>query len=432
MTGSAFSRRKLLKAGVAMGSVAFLAACTPAGKGATSGGAASLRFMTNHSTTEEAVFKAAVDTFKASNPKIAVEYLNIADLASYQTKIKTLAIADQLPDVFYTRTAEVPSQGKLEWNLDLTEYAKKNADVDDLWPAQVKQMTYKKQLLGLPYDFSNQAIYVNKTMFESEGIPFPEGDDVTWEELFDVAAAFKKMEGSQQVRWGISNRFDEWLWLGIFDSFGGGLLNKDQTKCTAALPENVDALRLFLNLYKSGTSPITAALPTGVDPFAAGLVAMQMNGSWAGQSRRDTIGDAFEWDVIKLPKGPSGKRSITANGGSWGVSSTTEFPDAAQQFCTFLAAPAQQSTFIAKPMRGIPGRPSVAAEWEKIVASANVPPASNKIFAEQMEEALDITYPVFWQEVVTSWTNRARSLTNPDDVKAALQGVQDDVNRATF
>lgn len=430
MTESAFARRTLIKASVAMGGAALLAACTSKSPEADPTGPATLSFNSNHSTTEEALFRTAVDKYVASNPNVKIQYLNIADLASYQTKMKTLAAANNLPDVFYTRTAEVPSQGKQDWNLDLTTYAGKHADVKDLWAAQVKQMTYEGKLLGLPYDFSNQGIYYNKTMFKAEGISLSTSDDLTWKELFDVAAAFKKVEGGKQTRWGISNRFDEWLWVGIFDAFGGGMLDADGTKCTAARPENVEALQSFLNLYDTGVAPITASLPTGVDPFAAGLVAMQMNGSWSGQSRRDSIGKSFEWDVIKLPKGPTGKRSISANGGSWGVSASTKYPDAAQAFCTFMAAPEQQMTFIAKPMRGIPGRPSIAEEWKKIVADSGLPPANNAIFPAEMNEALDFAYPSYWQQVVTSWTNRVKSLTKPADVAAALKGVEDDVNRA--
>ncbi|MGC4153010.1 MAG: sugar ABC transporter substrate-binding protein [Propionicimonas sp.] len=435
------SRRSLIKASVAIGGAAALAACTNTGTAPTGGtgggGPARLRFMTNHSTAEEALFRQAIEGFKSVSPDVTIDYLNIGDLASYQTKMKTLAAANDLPDVFYTRTAEVPSQAKLGWNLDLTEYANANADVNDIWPAQVGQMSYEGKLYGLPYDFSNQGIYYNKTMFEAEGIPLPT-DELTWEELFAIAAAFKKLEGGSQTRWGIALRWDDWLWRGIFKAFGGGLLTEDQTASTANSAENIEAMRLFMKQIDDGVAPLLSALPTGVDPFAAGLVALQVNGSWATQSRRDNIGDAFEWDVVKLPKGPAGTRSISPNGGSWGVAAATAAPDAAQAFCAYLAAPEQQMMFIAEPMRGLPGRPSVAAKWEEIVKSAKVPPANIGVFPAQMQDdAIADTYPTFWQDVIASWTSRVGSstgtvLTGSADVEAALQGLHDDIARAIF
>lgn len=436
------SRRSLIKASAAVGGAALLAACTNTGvdpsPGSTAGGgAARLRFMTNHSTAEEALFRKAIDSYKAVAPDVTIDYLNIGDLASYQTKMKTLAAANDLPDVFYTRTAEVPSQAKLGWNLDLTSYANTNADVSDIWPAQVAQMTYDGKLYGLPYDFSNQGIFYNKTMFEAEGVALPT-DELTWEQLFEIAAAFKKTEGGSQSRWGIALRWDDWLWRGIFKAFGGGLLNDDQTASTANRTENIDAMRLFMKQIDDGVAPLLSALPTGVDPFAAGLVALQVNGSWSTQSRRDNIGDAFEWDVVKLPKGSAGIRAISPNGGSWGVSAGTSSPDAAQAFCTYLAAPDQQLLFIAEPMRGIPGRPSVAAKWEEIIKNANVPPSNIGIFPAQMQDdAIPDIYPTFWQDVIASWTTRVGSstgtvLTGSADVEAALQGLHDDIARAIF
>jgi multiple sugar transport system substrate-binding protein len=435
MSQEAFSRRTLIAGGMAVGVGALLAACTPQSTAGGGGGGTAktgrIRFMSNHSAQEAALFQKAADDYMAAHPKVTIDYLNIADLTSYQTKMKTLATTDQLPDVFYTRTAEIASQGKEEWNLDLTKYAKAHADVEDLWKAQRVQMTYKGKLLGLPYDFSDWGIYYNKTMFQQAGVPLPTSDDLTWSDLFEIARKFRRGSGSQQTQWGLALRFDEWLWWGILDAFGGALLSKDQKRCTASKPANVKALQAFLELYADGTAPLTSATTTSVDPFVAGKCAMQIYGSWAGQSRRDGIGTAFEWDVVKLPKGPAGRRSIVPNGGSWGVSAATKSPSLAQDFCTFLAAPAQQRSFIVEPLRGIAGRPSLIPEEQKL--AAKVAPANFSIFADELkDDALNVSYPDYWDSLIASWTTRVKTLTDPKDAEAALQGVENDVNQAIF
>lgn len=112
------------------------------------------------------------------------------------------------------------------WQASIQGLADANAsavNVSDLWPAEVEQMSFNGQLHSLPYDFSNNAIYYNKTMFEKEGIPAPTGD-WTWEQFWQTAAAFAESKSGKPSRWGANYYFSSWVWIGFLSAELGRLL----------------------------------------------------------------------------------------------------------------------------------------------------------------------------------------------------------------
>ncbi|HVX42261.1 MAG TPA: ABC transporter substrate-binding protein [Mycobacteriales bacterium] len=389
--------------------------------------------MTNHTADDEALFRAGIKRFQARHPGIRVELLNIANGTEYYTKLRTMSVANDLPDVWYVRTADIAFNVANKWQYPLDDYVRKHsAEVDkaDFWPAEVTQMTYQGKLYTLPYDFSNYGIYYNKTMFEKEGIPAPTGD-WTWKEFFELAGHFVQHKNGKATRWGVSVILSDWFHLGLVQAFGGRLLSEDLRTCTASLPENAEALGLFAEQFANGVAPAAGATPAGVDPFAAGLIAMDINGSWATQIRRLGIGDHFDWDVVELPKGPTGKRAVSTQGGAWGISNDAADKDEAWAFLEFLASEEQDNAFIAKPMRGIPGRQSSAKVFQQTVAASKQPPRNVDAFNRQMQhDTVDIVYPPYWAEFETIWNNRVQALTTGAKPKDVLRQLEDDVNAA--
>ncbi len=415
--------------------LAVLAGCAaPAAPAATDGEAAAdgevvtIRFVTNHGEVELPFFQQVVDEFEAANPNIKIDFLNVADTQQFQDSIKTQGVGGSLPDVWYARTYLTSDYASKGWTMNLQPLVEQDElDVEDFWPAQVAQMSYEGDLYALPYDFSDIGIYYNKDMFDAAGIPYP-SDDWTWDDLAEVAEQFVVKDGDTVTQWGLVLYPWSWVWLGILQANGGAIFNEDQSACVIDSPENLATLEFFQEMRSKGIYPELGATPAGLDPFSNGLVAMAFQGSWATQSIRDRVGDAFEFDVVAMPAGTTGRRGITPAGGAWAIASTSEHPDEAWDFIKFLTSTESTNTLISDNTRSIPGRQSSTERWVEVATSGDLPPANVGIFAEMMGDAYEIVYPPYWSDYEIAWNNLIQpaivggeGVLGPAEALAAMQ-----------
>jgi multiple sugar transport system substrate-binding protein len=439
------SRRHFLRLGAGTTAAAFLTACVPATptqpSGATAGGGSApaagtvnLRFITNHGEADQPLFKQVLDEFASREPGITIEHLDIAGEEFYNA-INTQGAAGQLPDVWYTRTFDVPVYASKGWTTNLQSYVERDAEevnVDDFWPAEVAQMQWQGDLYALPYDFSNVGIYYNKSMFDAAGVAYPTNDDWTWDELLQTALQFVEQEGEQFTVWGLDMYLWNWVFHGIMYGWGGELWSEDFKTFLANSPENQECFQWFVNARKQGLYPETGAAPQGVNPFAAGLVPMAFQGSWATVSLRDLIGDSFEFDCVAMPKSPTGESCINAAGGAWGIATNTADVEAAWTFNKFLTSTEATNMLISEPLRSIPGRQSSVPVWNETAAEGGLPPANVGVFAEQMAIAHAAPYPPYWQDYGLAWDNIVVPLldgTVDDDPATTLEEFSAEVAR---
>ena len=189
----------------------------------------SIRFVSNHGEADVPLFKKVIENFAAANPNIQVEYLDIAGNEFYNA-INTQGAGGQLPDVWYTRTFDVPVYASKDWTVDLQPLIDRDAkevNVDDFWPAEVAQMKWKGHLYALPYDFSNMAIYYNKKMFDDAKVAYPANDNWKWDEVLQTGLKFVKKEGNQIKNYGLNMGFGNWVFHGVMFGWGGKIWSDD-------------------------------------------------------------------------------------------------------------------------------------------------------------------------------------------------------------
>ena len=229
---------------------------------------ASIRFVSNHGEADVPLFKKVLENFKAKYPNITVEYLDIAGQEFYNS-INTQGAGGQLPDIWYTRTFDVPVWAAKNWTLDLQPLIDRDAkevNVDDFWPAQVAQMKWKGHLYALPYDFSNMAIYYNKKMFDDAKLPIPPTMPGNGK-MPQTGLKFVKKEGNQIKNWGLNMSFGHWIFHGIMFGWGGKIWSDDFKTSLVNSKENLDCFKWFISARKEGLYPEAGAMPQGVNPF---------------------------------------------------------------------------------------------------------------------------------------------------------------------
>jgi multiple sugar transport system substrate-binding protein len=437
------SRRQFLR-GAAMVSVgAALAACAPAAgpapaapgaADAPSAAAVNLRFITNHGEADQPLFKQVLENFAEREPGITIEHLDIAGQDFYNS-INTQGAGGQLPDVWYTRTFDVPVYASKNWTISLQPYVDRDADevdVDDFWPAEVAQMKWREELYALPYDFSNVGIYYNKDMFDAAGVAYPTDDNWTWDDLMQTARQFIEKDGDEFTAWGLNMYLWNWVFHGILFGWGGQIWSEDFKTFLADSPENRDCFEWFVAARQQGLYPEAGAAPQGVDPFAAGLVPMAFQGSWATVALRANIGDRFDFDCVAMPKSPSGEPCINAAGGAWGIAANSLNPEEAWTFTKYLTSTEGTNILISEPLRSIPGRKSSVPLWNETAAQGGLPPANVGVFAAQMEGAHGAPYPPYWQDYGQAWNNIVVPLLDgsvDESVDEMLAAFGDEVER---
>jgi multiple sugar transport system substrate-binding protein len=441
------TRRDFLKGASIAGAGVLLAACSPAATptkpaseaqpttAAPAAAEVSLRFITNHGEADMPLFTKVIEKFKAKEPGIKIEHLDIADGNAFYDSINTQGAGKELPDVWYTRTFDVPVYASKKWTISLANYVTADSaevNVADFWPAEVTQMTYKGELFALPYDFSNIGIYYNKNMFKDAGVALPP-ETWKWDDLVTSAMNFVKKDGSGNfTNWGLNMYTWDWVFMGLIYGWGGKVFSDDLSEVVINTKEAADCLKYFIDNRKQGLFPEAGATPSDVDAFAAAILPMSFQGSWATVSQRATIKDKFDFDCTAMPTSNDGKSCINAAGGAWGISSNSKNPDAAWKWNKFLTSTDSTNDLISDPLRSIPGRKSSAERWNKVASEGGQPPKNVIAFSKQMEIANAEAFPSYWRSYGTAWTNLVDPLINGttnDDPATVLKTFQDEVNR---
>jgi multiple sugar transport system substrate-binding protein len=434
-------RRRFLQGSAAFLGAAALAACgageaptlptsTP-GRGSRKLTPATLQFITNHSAAEVKDFQEVVRNFNKKYPDIKIKLQNIADTEQFYTKINTLGVGKNLPDAWYTRTFDVASNAVKGWQEPLGAYIDRDAEevnVDDIWPALVSQMTYQGELYALPYNISNFVVYYSKKIFEEEGIE-PPSPDWTWQQAAELASRFVVREGGRQKRWGINFVTYDWAMRGTLAANGGKVFSDDFRECVVNSPENVETFEFFYRLQQEGTAPKAGATPQGIDPFPAGLLAMDANGSWVVTGYRDAIGKRFDWDLVHLPKGTTGDRGISTAGGAWGISAYSRYKDQAWEFLKHLASEESINLMVSRRLLSIPGRKSCMDVYNETARSSELPPQSIEVIEEEMNNALESSYPPYQAEFGTIWSNHVQGIFAGQPVEQQLAKIESDTNK---
>lgn len=337
-----------------------------------------LRWRTRPDNKEEAEVYASIsdEVSKRIGVKLIYEPGG-SETASYQDVLKTELASGTAPDVFWipgTDIADFVERGLL---LDLRPYAAKTPGYsdDNFYPEPMFHLTYNpatgksgEVLWGLPRDVSTFVLYLNLDLINEAGAPDPrelaKAGKWDWAAFEDVARKVNALGGDIKG-YGMN------AWWGPYGAFmnaaGGGFFNKERNACNLTSKESLEGLAFLKKLYDEGL-----AVPYGEDsepPFRAGKVGMFQNGRWATPGISTVT---FNWDVVELPKGPSGHMGNWLFWGAYVVNKNTKHPELAWKLVDALTQPEIQAKVAARGTN-IPSRrgQTVFEEFLKIMPEKN-------------------------------------------------------------
>ncbi len=337
-----------------------------------------LRWRTRPDNKEEADVYASISDEVAKKLGIKLVYEpGGSETASYQDVLRTELAAGTAPDVFWipgTDIADFVQRGLL---LDLRPYAAKTEGYSDAnyYPEPMFHLTYNpetgksgEKLWGLPRDVSTFVLYLNLDLINEAGAPDPRELAKAGKWDWD---AFKQVAEKVNALGGDIKGYGMNAWWGPFGAFmnaaGGGFFNAERNACNLNSKETLTGLAFLRELYDAGL-----AVPYGEDsepPFRAGKVGMFQNGRWATPGISTVT---FNWDVVELPKGPSGHMGNWLFWGAYVVNKNTKHPEEAWKLVDALTQPDIQAKVAARGTN-IPSRvgEAVFAEFLKILPEKN-------------------------------------------------------------
>ena len=145
---------------------------------------------------ERVILRDAIARFEQQNPTIRVEYTQVPGVGyDYLNKVRLRIVARMAPDVFYVPDGafgEIVRHGLL-LDMDTLVASSPVIRVEDMWPSAVDRYRWnghtlhEGSLYALPKDIGPMALYYNKDVLKSRGVPPPDpSTPMTWDEAIAV------------------------------------------------------------------------------------------------------------------------------------------------------------------------------------------------------------------------------------------------------
>jgi multiple sugar transport system substrate-binding protein len=368
--------------------MAAVVACGPTGgsqdsvKATGSGAPVTLRLASRANGTPGDVgteeFNAGKSLFEAKFPKITIEYTWAMDAA----KFLAAAAAGDGFDVQDLCCDQLPLEARAGVLMKLDSLIKKgmkDSDVKDWIEWQYKYFNIDGAQYGIGKYMGTTALYYNKEWFQQKGVPFPD-ETWDWNKYRDTMI---RLTDAPNKRWGINL-------LGHLGTVGqtmsedrrqakvlqnGGHFVDPQNDLKSALdgPKTIEAFEWIRDrIWKDNASIQPAQVPGYPDnilnprlQFAQGHVAMLEEGSWT-LAPLTVDQPNFDWDVVTLPKGATG-RNVLATTDGWAMGGQTKKPDDAWVLLTWLNS---DDWYGLQSKRLQPARLSWLPKWQSMIVEA--------------------------------------------------------------
>ncbi|TAH67257.1 MAG: ABC transporter substrate-binding protein [Anaerolineaceae bacterium] len=271
-------------------------------------------------------FEKIIDDFNTSQDRIEVvpTYVSRDDL----TKQYTMgAISGELPDIGEADSPDFASFIELGVFEDITDMVNEWGEIDQFYEGPLSTVKDAEgRIYGLPHNSNSLLMFYNKDMLEDAG--YTEAPK-TWAELEEVAA---KVTTSDTYGFSIAAAANETTTFHFYP----WLYSTEETISSLDSEGAIGALEFLTNMLNNGymsKEVINWGNGDVKEAFAAGKVAMMINGTWQVPSLREAdLG--FEWGVAEIPIDK--QLATTIGGEDFGIGAGTKHKEEAFEFLAYM------------------------------------------------------------------------------------------------
>lgn len=263
--------------------------------------------------------------FMAKYPNIDVEVVTTRGLYSGDggkdyNKVFLEFIEKEQPDVFMIQPDQIEKMSADQMLYELDPVIKEDEfDIQNIQPAIIEYIKMKGngKLYGLAPTFSSRALFVNKDLFDKNGIELPSGK-LNWDSVLQLAQRFPSTGDAKTRIYGYAGpeyQSDPYT-LVLQIATDSGLKMENQGKVTLQTPSWKRVVEQVANAIKSGVilqeqnqggNSMTEEEWLLRNKFVAGQAAMSMGDPYllqtlnqAAQVLKDR---KFNWEIIAAPQG---------------------------------------------------------------------------------------------------------------------------------
>jgi multiple sugar transport system substrate-binding protein len=284
---------------------------------------------------EEVGYKQSIAVFEKSHPNVSVSVEQVP-YPAYQTKLQTQFASGSGPDVFWINTPWLSTWIKDGFLVNLAPAIKKaGINMKQYIPALVSLHTYKGAIYGFPKDWDTIGVYYNENYMKAHNLTVPSNwtwnptDGGTFLKFLEEATTDSSGNNATSSKFNASNVAT--YGINIDNAFQTGFGNFWQMDGCHVIPAawassvsfNTNACARttqFINdlMYKYHVAvPGSELGPNGINNngqdtnlFAAGKIAMYLEGDWNTTPVWQAVGTKFKIGVVPLPAGPEGRWSV--------------------------------------------------------------------------------------------------------------------------
>lgn len=334
-------------------------------------------------TDEQSFYMQFGNSFRSRFPKLQLEVLPLREVLSDPDPVKAMQrfVEEEHPDVVWLTQAQYASLAAEGALYDLEPGMKRDGfDLDGIEPGILELIRGlgEGRLYGLGPQFTSNALYYNKTMFDKYGVPYPD-NRMSYEDLLKLASRFPHEGKFPNETFGLFQSAVTRSAFELIRAMGEAksmmYADMDSGKMTLDTPEWRSVFEQVIEGYRSGAvalpadlskyqnfsegGPMQITFAPGTMNFMQGLAAMTLDSSIAldmlgaagsGITYIDEEGNsgigAFEWDIVEGPVDPS-RPNVTGSillTGLFGIPVSADNKEAAWEFVKLANSPEMAKT----------------------------------------------------------------------------------------
>jgi len=288
--------------------------------------------------TDSIVKSGGLDTFKAQNPNVEIEYVEISPADIYQKLPMAISAGTGAPDFACVESSHLAQIVALGGLTDLTTQVQPYVDKMNAYKWSDAMLDGK--YYAMPWDSGPVVTYYRRDVFEAAGLA-SDPDSVsaliaTWDDYLNVCKTIKQKTGDDCFASNKANNdarlYEMMLWqqgLGYFNAAGEVTVDSPENIATLEeLKKFWDANLLsdqsawtdgwYAELAAGGATPIPTAGPGTPEAPAVKPVATLVEAAWMGVFLKSWIAVGTEgmWGVALMPAMKAGQVRASNDGGS--------------------------------------------------------------------------------------------------------------------
>ena len=285
-------------------------------------GPASLVLWTHEDPNRSVLEKKFIAEFNAQYPNVSVDYQQYP--SGQMRELLTAAFsANQGPNIF-NQSQSVIRQFVVEGRTTALDPSwvgeRRITDVINRYiPGALEAVELDGNIFGLPLEYTNHCMFVNKQIFREAGLN-PETDyPKTWDDLMSLSEKIVQRNGEIVTRRGFDFRYPEYTstFLPMVVQLGGQLVSDDGKKAVVgdeAWIQFFEYMRQWGPRGKNLGGPTYVAARTAFD-LNNNQVAMSLSGLYQ-MARMKTANLPFynsgDWMIVPFPQSRNGKNVVTS------------------------------------------------------------------------------------------------------------------------